>query len=341
MLTPGKIKGLEAISDTRGVIAALAMDQRGSLEILLGKAGVPMVTDAMLEDFKVEVTQALSPYASAVLLDPRWGMPATRVRAPGCGLLLSYEKWGYDDSRPGRLPELEAHDSVLRLKERGAQAIKILLQYTPFEDPAINDIKHAWVERIGAECGAHDLPFLLEFVGYDPSGVESPTAYAHLKPDIVQGSIEEFSSPRYGVDVLKVEFPVDMRFVAETASCVGKCVYSRAEARTLFRRVADATPLPFIYLSAGVSSTVFLESLQLAVEAEIPFSGVLCGRATWQDGVPAFVAGGAPALGAWLRGEGTAIIQAINAQLQAARPWYSVYNVQSPEALNPQGLTRV
>ena len=36
-ITPGKRKGLEAVSDSRGVIAAAAMDQRGSLKSFFAK----------------------------------------------------------------------------------------------------------------------------------------------------------------------------------------------------------------------------------------------------------------------------------------------------------------
>ena len=52
----------------------------------------------------------------------------------------------------------------------GADAVKILIYYTPFDDPKVNDIKHAFIERIGAECETYDIPFFLEFVGYDPKG---------------------------------------------------------------------------------------------------------------------------------------------------------------------------
>ncbi len=88
---------------------------------------------------------------SAILLDPEFGLPAWKKRN-GKGLLLAYEKTGYDSTIPGHLPDLLDLWSVRRLKEAGADCIKILLYYTPFEKSAINDHKHAWVERIGDEC---------------------------------------------------------------------------------------------------------------------------------------------------------------------------------------------
>ena len=154
-ITPGKQKGLKAVSDSRGVIAAAAMDQRGSLKSAIAKErGVDKsaVTPQMLEEFKIAVTRVLTPHASAILLDPEYGLPAARARSSNAGLLLAYENSGYDNTRPGRLPDLLDIWSVRRLVGAGADCIKILLYYTPFDSHEINDIKHAWVERIGAEC---------------------------------------------------------------------------------------------------------------------------------------------------------------------------------------------
>src|SRR6201992_3423222 len=168
-LTPGKLAGLKAVSDHRGVIAAAAMDQRGSLQKSLAKERGAAADAHDLEVFKTLVTSVLTKHASAILLDPEFGLPASKHRN-GKGLLLAYEKTGYDATTPGRLPDLLDVWRVRRLKEAGADCIKILLYYTPFEKTQINDLKHAWVERIGDECRAHDIPFFLETVGYAVHG---------------------------------------------------------------------------------------------------------------------------------------------------------------------------
>src|SRR5881628_589177 len=151
-LTPGKLAGLKKVSNDRGVIAAAAMDQRGSLQKALAKEKGSAVSDAMMEEFKSLVTEVLTPHASAILLDPEWGLPAAKRRAKGSGLLLAYEKTGYDKQLPGRLPDLLDLFSAKRLKEAGADCVKILLYYTPYDDKKINEHKHAWAERIGDEC---------------------------------------------------------------------------------------------------------------------------------------------------------------------------------------------
>src|SRR5246127_4338209 len=169
-ISPGKQKGLEAVSSSRGVVGAAAMDQRGSLKSAIAKEkGVDKkaVTDQMMIEFKEAVSRILTPHASAILLDPEWGLPAAKMRAKNAGLLLAYENSGYDNTKPGRLPDLLDHYSVHRLVADGADCIKILLYYSPFDSSEINDVKHAWVERIGAECVAADVPFFLELVGYE------------------------------------------------------------------------------------------------------------------------------------------------------------------------------
>src|SRR3972149_1513303 len=206
-ITPGKLSGMKAVSNDRGVIAAAAMDQRGSLKKSLAKEKGSAVGDREMEDFKPLVTELLPRHASAILLDPEWGLPASKRRAKGAGLLLAYEKTGYDAATPGRLPDLLDHWSVRRLKEAGADCIKILLYYTPFDAKPINELKHAWVERIGDECRANDIPFFLEFVTYEEGMDEKGLDFAKQKPQPVTGAMADFTEDRYGVDVLKGEVP--------------------------------------------------------------------------------------------------------------------------------------
>ncbi len=326
-LTPGKLAGLKAVSNERGVIAAAAMDQRGSLQKSLAKAkGVEDVPPSMLEDFKSMVTDVLTQHASAILLDPEFGLPATHKRH-GKGLLLAYEKTGYDAEEAGRLPDLLDHWSVSRLKEAGADCIKILLYYSPYETSAINDVKHAFIERVGDECRAHDIPFFLEFVGYDVHGDdEKGLAYAKRKPSIVTGSMEEFGKAKYNVDVLKVEVPVQMKFVAGTKAFGGEQAYTREEALEHFRTSASSTHKPFIYLSAGVTNAIFIETLELAAESGTSFNGVLCGRATWSDGVSIFAKDGEKAFSDWLNTQGVENISNVNKALEAASSWHSKVN---------------
>lgn len=332
-LTPGKLAGLKAVSNQNGVISAAAMDQRGSLQKSLGAARGGSATGQDLETFKTLVTSVLTRYASAILLDPEFGLPAAQHRNDA-GLLLAYEKTGYDATTPGRLPDLLDAWSVKRLKAAGADCIKILLYYTPDEKSAVNDHKHAWIERIGDECLAEDIPFFLECVGYDAKGGdEKSLAYAKAKPLIVSGAMAEFGKPQYNVDVLKVEVPVEMTFVEGTKAYKGERAYTRAEALQLFRDAETMTHKPFIYLSAGVSNPVFIETLELAAESGTKFNGVLCGRATWKDGIDVYGKQGADAFKNWLETQGVENIKNVNRALEAASPWYLKFGANSMDEL--------
>jgi tagatose 1,6-diphosphate aldolase len=330
----GKIKRLRALSNDRGIIAAAAMDQRGSLQKALAQSrgvDVKAITPAIMSEFKVAVSRALTPHASAILLDPEFGLDAAGARAKTCGLLLAYELSGYDNTRPGRLPDLLPHVSVKRIVDWGADAVKILIYYTPFDTQDVNDVKHAFIERIGGECETYEIPFFLEFVGYDPKGAdEKGFDFARQKPEIVKKSMEEFSKPQYKVDVLKVEVPINADYVEGSAVFKGQKAYSRDEALKHFREAAAIASKPFIYLSAGVSNAQFIESLNMASEAGTDYSGVLCGRATWKDGVPIYAKQGLKALEDWLAKEGIRNIEAVNAAVKSAKPWYEKMGLAAP-----------
>jgi len=329
----GKQRGLRALSNERGIIAALAVDQRSALRKLFAKisdVSAEAVTSEHLIQFKELVSRVLTPYATAILLDPEYGVPAAEQRHRRTGLLLACERSGYDKSVRGRLPSLLEGFSVARLKESGADAVKALLYYSAFSASEINSKKHAWVERIGAECAAADLPFLLELVAYHDDLDEKSVEFARIKPEAVTRAIEEFCNPRYAADVLKIGVPVNMKFVESPGVSAAQALYSRAEACAYFRRASDAATLPFIYLSEGVSNEVFVDALGIAAEAGARFSGVLCGRAIWQDGVGVFVRGGPAALQDWLCEHGVRNIQMVNAHLTAAYPWFEKSSTVSP-----------
>jgi tagatose 1,6-diphosphate aldolase len=332
-MTPGKLAGMKAVSDARGVIAAAAMDQRGSLQKALAKERGGTVDDKALEEFKILVTEVLTQHASAILLDPEWGIPASKRRAKNSGLLMAYEKTGYDAATPGRLPDLLDLWSVRRIKEIGADCLKILLYYAPSDPVKVNEHKHAWVERIGDECRANDIPFFLEVIGYEEGVDEKGPEFAKKKPELVAAYMREFTKDRYGVDVLKVEVPINMKYVEGMKAFGGTAAYTKPQAMDAFRKTAAVSTKPFIYLSAGVSNAEFTETLELAGEAGTRFSGVLCGRATWKDGIPIYGKQGADAFRQWLQTEGVKNIANVNARLKTAHPWYEFYGAKSADEL--------
>lgn len=307
-----KKRYLDQLTNENGIIGALAIDQRGALKKMIGKYKEATADDVI--KFKELVSQQLTPYASAILLDPEYGLPAAGVRDADCGLLLAYEKTGYDATTPGRLPDVLNEWSVKRLKEAGADACKFLLYYDVDEPEEINEQKRAYMERIGSECTAEDLPFFLEIVSYDAAISDATSLeYAQIKPRKVIGAMQEFSQERYQVDVLKVEVPVNMNFVEGLGETV---CYTQAEAAAYFKEQSDATELPFIFLSAGVSAELFQETLRFAKQSGSTFNGVLCGRATWANGVEPFVKESEEKAITWLSEQGRQNIIELNEVLK-------------------------
>ncbi|MBE9429308.1 tagatose-bisphosphate aldolase [Staphylococcus epidermidis] len=319
--TQNKTAAISQLSNEQGVISALAFDQRGALKRMMAKYQTGEPTVEQIEQLKVLVAEELTQYASSILLDPEYGLPATEARNKNCGLLLAYEKTGYDVNAKGRLPDCLVEWSAKRLKEQGADAVKFLLYYDVDDEEQINIQKQAYIERIGSECVAEDIPFFLEVLSYDDNISDNGSVeFAKVKPRKVNESMKLFSEPRFNVDVLKVEVPVNMKYVEGFAD--GEVVYTKEEAAQHFRDQEAATNLPYIYLSAGVSAELFQETLKFAHEAGAKFNGVLCGRATWAGAVQVYIEQGEAAAREWLRTTGFKNIDDLNKVLtKTATSW--------------------
>ena len=304
-----KQEKLKRLCDKNGIIGALAIDQRGALRRMLGE-NTPV---EQLETFKVLVSKYLTKYASSILLDPELGWKAAEARDKNAGLLVAYEKTGYDKTVPGRYPDLVENISVQRLKANGADAVKVLLYIDVDEDRTVNDVKEAFIERIASECKAEDMPFFLELVSYDAK-VTDEKEYAKLKPRKVIEAMKLYSQERFGVDVLKVEVPVNMKYVEGFAE--NEVLYTKEEAAAFYKEQSNATSLPFIFLSAGVSAQLFQDTLHFAKESGSTFNGVLCGRATWTGATKAYQEGGEAATIKWLETIGKQNIVELDAVLQ-------------------------
>lgn len=331
-ISAGKEAGLQAIANVRGVVAALAIDQRSAMRALFAKAmeiDPDSVPAEKLIQFKEAVSRKLTPHASSILLDPEYGLTAAKLRASSAGLLLAYEQTGYDGA--ARMPRLLNDWSVSRLAQCGANGIKLLAYYSTLASSAVNDAKHIFIERVGVECAMADIPFFLELVTYAEEVPDKSAELARLKPSLVADSIKEFSKDSYQVDVLKVGMPVDLTRVAGSPAANQEVVYRRGEAIEHYLCAAEAAKIPFVYLSEGVSNETFQFGLELAAEAGVKFSGILCGRATWKDGVPVFVQKGKQALDDWLEQEGVRNIRNLDQSLQNATPWFA-FDTSRPDA---------
>ena len=155
--------------------------------------------------------------------------------------------------------------------------------------PECEQMMEAVVERENMLTALHRVMSNRGAAGVDRMTVEELKPY--LKEEWKRIKEELLTDEYRPSAVLKVEIPINMKFVEGAKCFAGQKAYSKKEAMDWFNRAATAATKPFIYLSAGVSDEVFRETLELAAEADTPFAGVLCGRATWQAGIPVYAVG--------------------------------------------------
>ncbi len=335
-LSPGKWHRLCSLSDEKGRFKMLAIDQRGSLVKAIAKATGKAPTDVTAEDMataKQVVTQTLAPYATALLTDPVYGLPHSfRNLPPGVALLLSHEESGYEAAGvQGK--ERKTHPvegwSVQKAQRAGADAVKLLVYYRPDGSAAVRRHQQALVRRVGRDCEQADMPFLLELVSYPIRDESADTPeFALKKPDLVAESAAEFSKPQYKVDILKLEFPADLKHTTEFSGGAfdGKkreAAYGLREVRESCRRLNNAAAVPWVILSAGVDISEFLVQVDLATEAGA--SGFLCGRAIWKDAINLYP--NVDRMEKWLRAQGVYNFVRANAHAHQAQPWFQPADV--------------
>ncbi|MEK7398470.1 MAG: tagatose 1,6-diphosphate aldolase [Candidatus Poribacteria bacterium] len=336
-ISAGKLRGLTMLSDSDGRFRMMAIDQRGSLvkklsEILNKSAD--QVTYNDLATVKASITKILSPYSSATLADPIFGYPYSIEYIPkNVGLLLAFEDSGYDKSGANGVERKSRpipNWSVRKAKRAGADAVKLLLYYRPEASKETLEHQHKMAIKVGLECERYDLPFLLETVSYSMLSDElnSPSIFATRKPEIVAQTAVEFSKPEYKIDILKLEFPAELKYTVEFAD--GRFgdrkrepVYDLEEVKQACKKVDQASQLPWVILSAGVEIDEFIENVKLASSAGA--SGFLCGRAIWQDSVQYYP--DMKAMEDFLTNECIENFQRVNnivhQAIEGAKPWYT------------------
>lgn len=253
-----------------GTFAMLAMDQRGSLTRAIKPDDPDSVGYRDVAELKQSVIGALSPYASAVLLDVEAGYPAcvaSGALSGQAGLLLALEKSGYEGDPTERRTALLDDWSVERTRKAGASGVKLLIYYRP-DAPNAAD-QEALVAEVAAQCQTWELPLFVEPLHYslDPGVKQVPNAERRR---VVVETARKLVP--LGIDVLKAEFPLDVAQTTDQDEWADACA-----------ELSEATPVPWVLLSAGVDFDTYID--QVAVACKAGASGVLCGRAIWKEAV--------------------------------------------------------
>ncbi len=270
-LSVGKIRGLQQFSTADGIFVICAMDHRESLRRMLDEEAPETVDYQEMVAHKLELCQALAPYASGVLLDPNYGAAqciAGNVLPGNTGLLVSIEDTGYTGSKEERLNTLLEGWNVEKIKRSGASAVKILVYYRPDLSSAASK-QLATIRKVAEDCLKYDIPFVVEPKSY-PVGREKsePAQFALKKPELVIETARQITA--IPIDVLKAEFPANLDYEKDEGKLLEMC-----------RQLDKASSVPWVILSAGVDYEIFYKQVEIACRAGA--SGFLGGRAIWQE----------------------------------------------------------
>jgi tagatose 1,6-diphosphate aldolase len=268
----GKLRGLQQLADSKGIMTMCAIDHRGALKRALNEKNPATVSYQDIVDFKLDLCQAVAPFASAILLDPEYGAGqaiAAGVLPASKGLLVSIEKTGYSGDSTARITELLPGWSVKKAKRMGASAVKLLIYFRPdLKDVASKQLD--LVARLADQCLEEDIAFLVEPVSYPvEEGGTSSQKFAERKPGLVIETARQITA--LPIDVLKAEFPAGIKFEEDEEKLLGLC-----------QELNQASRLPWVLLSAGVDFDSFQKQVEIACKAGA--SGFLAGRALWQEG---------------------------------------------------------
>jgi tagatose-1,6-bisphosphate aldolase len=300
--TPTAAPGLAPVSGPDGTLAIVAMDQRNTLRRMLAAVDRPSDTDT-LRSFKVDVVEALSPAATAVLLDPEFGVPAVRAAgamAPGCATLVAVEPaeratWN-GEPRAGR----DGDRTAAWVRKNGGDAVKLLVQMRPDrprragEPDLVGEVVEV-VRAVVEDCAATGVPSVIETLLY-PLPDEDPLPLRR-RAELIAESARILSE--IGPDLLKLEYPGDAR------GC---------------QAVANVITVPWAMLSAGMPFPAFLEAVVTSCE-EGGACGFIAGRVYWKEAVGLEGA----ARKEFLASTGRQRLEESVATMSGrARPWYEV-----------------
>ena len=259
------------MANSDGIFTICAMDHRGSLGRMIDREHPGEVSYEEMVERKLELCSSLAKYASAVLLDPLFGAAqciSHGVLPSSAGLLVSIEASGYSGEKERRITKVLDKWNVEKIKRMGASGVKILVYYRP-DLVKLAGRQLNTINAVAAECIKYDIPFLVEPLSY-PVGneIDTPEEFAVTREQLVLQTTRDITA--LPIDVLKVEFPADLRYKKDKSELISLC-----------QQLDVLSRVPWVILSSGVDFELFSQQVGIACQAGA--SGFLGGRAIWQE----------------------------------------------------------
>ena len=282
-------------------VFGIAIDAGSGLKQAIKDARKAFYQENDLETFKKLIITSLGQYATTILIDSEFGPHLISKYPKQCSPMMAFEADVYHISDEDRITKLPDNIKVSDFSRLGYKVLKFFMYYAPNDNIEINEQKQKIIENIGKECVKNNISFLMEPLVYDPIKRPGSLDYAYLKPQLVENATKTFSNPKFNINYLKVEVPVDLSFVEG----FGDPIIKQKEAIKFFKDASiAASGIPLLYLSAGVSFEWFKASLNMAIKAEVDCSGFMCGRAIWSEAIKVFGEQGEEGLKNWLNTTG-------------------------------------
>lgn len=326
-LPAGTLRGLMTLADATGRFAMIAVDQRPPIFQAIARHGGRRPEDVTYDEIslvKGVLVEVLAPHATAVLCDPVWTHPHHATAVPGrVGLLSTLEDHEFALVDGERRSQAIADWTVSKIKRSGAQGVKVLAWDRRDASEATRAHQDAFIADAGRACREHELPFVLELLVYPFPGEDATSAaYARAKPERVLESVRHYAEERFGVDLLKLEFPADLKYTREFASgafdgVAREHVYDLGEVEAHLAHLDSVASVPWVILSAGVGPREFALNVELACAAGA--SGFLAGRAVWWDALDAYP--DVDAMRERLARRSVPYLQALTASVARGTPW--------------------
>lgn len=280
-LSPGKLWGMRRLADAGGRFKMTAVDQRPPIKApIAAHYGLDEAPYDDVAGFKALLIETLQAESSAMLLDPHFAIPrGLRFLSPQKGLVVTLEDSVFRETGQGRVSQEIDNWSVGKIKRMGGDAVKVLAWYRPDAGAAVCAQQRDFTKRIGEACQRFDIPFVFELLVYPLAADAHQTRdYVELKgkkADDVLKSVETFAASDYGVDLFKLESPVNADDVP------GADGDGAAAVQALFDEMGRLAGRPWVMLSAGAGKEAFRRILTHAFRAGA--SGYLAGRAIWLE----------------------------------------------------------
>ena len=320
-LTPGKLRGLQRISNPNGTLTMVAFDQNSSMIEMANKAlkAKGMDREPTYEEIveaKLDMMREMAPAASGILIDAyygAWPAIATGAMPPTKGMLVRVEKSGSGKNKAGGpMGEVEPGWSVEKIKLMGADAVKLLAPFEPGE-PISAEHQFSFIQHVYAECIKYDILFLLEPVSFPYNGEKkTDKSYLDRKAETTIEAARQIS--RY-CDIFKTEFP----------GTIGH--ESDSQLTDNLHALSEASERPWVLLSAGVDYPDYFKQVKMAMETGC--SGVLGGRAFWKE---YFLQDGPDARTRFAATDGIKRVSDVDAVVKEhGTPWFARYGMTQEE----------